>query len=80
MAEKRPEILSLISACDQISTLAVALPWFATSVTRMSAQFGEDIPLLLPDPAGQIWHVSQSDSERARNELWGALQDPATYR
>lgn len=80
MAEKRPEILSLISACDQISTLAVALPWFATSVTRMSAQFGEDIPLLLPDPTGQIWHVSQSDSERARSELWRALQDPATYR
>jgi hypothetical protein len=80
MTEKRPEILDLISACDQISVLAAALPWFATSVTRMSGQFSEDIPLLLPDAAGQIWHVSQSDSERARNELWVALQDPATYR
>jgi hypothetical protein len=80
MAEKRPAILDLISACDQISVLAAALPWFATGVTRMSAQFSEDIPQLLPDAAGQIWHVSQSDSERARTELWAALQDPATYR
>ena len=80
MAEKRPKILDLISACDQISVLAAALPWFATSVTRMSAQPSEDIPLLLADPAGQIWHVSQSDSERARSELWAVLQDPATYR
>jgi hypothetical protein len=80
MAEKRPTILDLISACDQISVLAAALPWFATSVTRMSAQVSEDIPLLLPDPAGQIWYVSQNDSERARSELWVTLQDPATYR
>jgi hypothetical protein len=80
MADKRPQILELISACDQISVLAAALPWFSTSVTRMRAQSAEDIPLLLPDPDGQIWHVSQSDSERARSELWRALQDPATYR
>jgi hypothetical protein len=79
MAEKRPEILDLISACDQISVLAAALPWFAVDVTRMSAQSSEDIPLLLPDPEGQIWHVSQSDSARARSELWDVLQDPATY-
>jgi hypothetical protein len=80
MAQKRPEILDLISACDQVSVLAAALPWFAVSVTRMSAQPSEDIPLLRPDVEGQIWHVSQSDSARARSELWGALQDPATYR
>jgi hypothetical protein len=80
MAEKRPEILDLISACDQVSVLAAALPWFATSVTRMRAEPGDDIPTLLPDPTGQIWHVSQSDSERARSELWSALQDPAIFR
>ena len=80
MAEKRPEILDLISACDQVSVLAAALPWFATSVTRMRAQPGEDIPLLLPDATGQIWHVAQSDSERARGEFWSSLQNPATFQ
>jgi hypothetical protein len=80
LAEKRPEILDLISACDQVSVLAAVLPWFAVSVTRMSAQASDDVPLLLPDPEGQIWHVSQSDSARARSELWAALRDPATYR
>jgi hypothetical protein len=79
MAEKRPEILDLSYACDQVSVLAAALPWFATDVTRMRAEPGDDVPLLLPDPAGQIWHVAQGDSERARSEFWSALQDPATF-
>jgi len=80
MAEKRPAILDLIFACDQVSVLAAALPWFSSSVTRMSAQPSDDIPTLLPDPNGQIWHVAQSDSERARAELWSALQNPTTFR
>jgi hypothetical protein len=80
MAEKQPEILDLFIACDQISVLAAALPWFATSVTRMSAEPGQDIPALVPDPTGQIWHVSAADADRAREELWSTLLDPATYR
>lgn len=80
MADKRPEILDLIWACDQVSVLAAALPWFATSVTRMSAEPGDDIPVLAPDPNGQIWHVPEADSDRARDELWRTLQDPATFQ
>lgn len=79
MAEKRPDILDLVSACDQVSVMAAALPWFATSVTRMRAEPGDDIPLLAPDPTGQIWHVASADTDRARSEFWAALQDPATF-
>ena len=80
IAAKRPEILALISACDQISVLASALPWFASGVTRMHAEPGDGIPLLRPDPDGQIWHVAKSDSDRARDEFWAALADPQTFR
>lgn len=80
MAEKQPEILDLIVACDQISVLAAALPWFASSVTRMRAEPGDDIPMLTPDPAGQIWHVPEADTDAARDDFWRALQDPATYQ
>jgi len=36
--------------------------------------------VLTPDPNGQIWHVAQSDSQRARDEIWAALKDPSTFR
>ena len=81
MAGKRAEILDLGSACDQVSIMASALPWFASGVTRMRAEPGDDdVPVLTPDPDGQIWHVAKSDSDRARDELWAALKDPATFR
>jgi hypothetical protein len=80
MAEKRAEILALTSACDQVSILSSALPWFASGVARMRAEPGDGIPVLTPDPTGQIWHVAQSDSDRARDEIWAALKDPATFR
>jgi hypothetical protein len=46
----------------------------------MRVQPGDDTPTLLPDPAGPIWHVASSQSDRARDELWRMLQDPATYQ
>jgi hypothetical protein len=79
MANKRPEILELVSACDQVSVLAAALPWFAQDVVHMRAETSDDFPTLVPDVSGQIWHVSRSDSARAREELWAALKDPATF-
>jgi hypothetical protein len=80
MAEKRPEILDLIQACDQVSVLSAALPWFAQGVARMRAEPSDDVPTLVPDPTGQVWHVTQSDSERARSELWSTLQNPTTFQ
>lgn len=79
MADKRPDILDLGHACDQISVLAVGLPWFATDVVRMRADDTEPTTLL-PDDAGAVWHVGQSESERARELLWSALKDPLSFQ
>lgn len=79
MAEKRPDILNLILACDQISVLAVGLPWFASGVTHLRVNEA-DSPSLIPDAAGQIWHVARTDSERSRSEIWARLKDPNTFQ
>jgi len=79
MAEKRPDILSIVLACDQISVLAVALPWFAASVTQLRVD-DADSSSLIPDAAGQIWHVAQTNSERSRSEIWARLKDPSTFQ
>ena len=79
MADKRGDILNLIQACDQISILAVALPWFAADVGRMRPD--DDRPaLLVADAAGPIWHVAEIDSTRARDEIWARLKAPATFQ
>lgn len=80
MTEKRAEILDLVFACDQVSVLSVALPWFAGDVTRMRLQPNDETLKLLPDPNGDVWHVASSQSERMRAEIWQMLTDPATYR
>lgn len=78
MAAKRADILDLVHACDQISVLAVALPWFATDVVRMRADDAAPTTLV-PDLTGQIWNVRQSESDRARELLWSTLKDPLTF-
>lgn len=79
MEQKRPELLDLVFACDQVTVLAVALPWFCSGVTQLSVDAADPMHLV-PDPAGQIWHVAQSDSARARSEIWSRLKDPATFQ
>ena len=79
MADKRADILNLIQACDQISVLAVGLPWFALDVARMRPD-GAGSTSLVPDATGQIWHVARTDSERARDEIWARLKAPATFQ
>lgn len=79
MGEKRPDLLGLILACDQISVFAVALPWFASSVTHLRVN-DADSASLIPDASGQIWHVARTDSERARSEIWARLKDPSTFQ
>jgi len=79
MAEKRPDLLNLIVACDQISVLSTALPWFASGVTHMRVD-PADPAHLVPDAAGQIWHVAETDSVRARSEIWTRLKDPSTFQ
>lgn len=79
MADKRDRILGVLHACDQVSVLASALPWFASSVTMMRRN--EDEPgFLVRDPQGPIWHVDTTESDRAREEIWGMLSSPATFQ
>jgi len=79
MADKRGDILSLLQACDQISVLAVALPWFASDVARMRLD-ADRSTLLVADEAGPIWHVAEIESSRARDEIWARLKAPATFQ
>lgn len=73
IAGKRADILDLIQACDQVSIMAVALPWFAQDVVRMRPD-GAEATSIIPDPTGQIWHVAQTDSDRARDQIWARLK------
>jgi len=79
MSAKRPDLLDLVLACDQITVLAVALPWFSSGVTHLRVDDADPMQLV-PDAAGQIWHVAQSDSARARSEIWTILKDPSTFQ
>jgi hypothetical protein len=79
MADKRADILDLIHACDQISVLAVALPWFAADVLRMR-QDEERTTLLVADASGPLWHVAEIESTRAREEIWARLKAPDTFK
>lgn len=79
MAEKRDKLLDKLVACDQVSVLASALPWFATSVTMMRRE-DEDTDLLVSASDGPIWHVPRCETDRAREEIWSLLGDPETYR
>jgi len=78
MEEKRSDILDVVLACDQITVLAVALPWFASGVTHLRVNDAEPTSLIA-DAAGKIWHVAETDSDRARSEIWARLMDPATF-
>lgn len=78
MRGKIPDILDLTLACDQISVLAVGLPWFASEVTRLRVD-DTDSTSLVPDASGQIWHVVTTDSERSRKEIWARLKSPSTF-
>ena len=79
LAQKRSSILGLVQACDQVSVLSIAWPWFASDVTRMQLQDLEALTLS-PHVDGPIWHVASTDSQRARTELWSRLASPETWK
>jgi hypothetical protein len=80
MAQKRSDVLDLDLACDQLGVLAVALPWFSTTVQRLRPADGVESTSLIPDANGGVWHVPEVDIRRAREEIWARLKDPATFR
>ncbi len=78
LANKRSSLLDRLVACDQLSVLAVALPWFASSVTKVRLD-EEDATLLVDDASGPLWHVTRCEASRAREELWSLLLAPRTF-
>jgi len=79
MADKRSDILKKLVACDQVNVFAAALPWFATAVERMRVDETET-RYLVADADGAIWRVTQGEIDRAREEIWSRLRDPALFK
>ncbi len=75
---KQPNIKN---AFDQVSVQAVAIPSIILAETR-AVQQGEDsdnMPVLLNNPSGPDWLVTQSSSALATARFWEMLLDPATF-
>lgn len=79
MADKRTKLLDKLVACDQVSLLAAALPWFSSTVKKLRLD-PDDPARLVEDPDGPLWHVERCDADRARDEMWSRLTDPTTFR
>jgi hypothetical protein len=78
MAMKQPNIFTIITAADQVSILAVALPKFASAVQRAvpdtTAPFDSTQgPPLIPAADGNVWIVSQIAAPLAGATLWQML-------
>ena len=81
---KLDDILPIVSAADQNSIIACALPDFALSVTRMSEATADPpaagvSPTLAPDPSGRSWVVATGNNAEASARFWQALQDPTSF-
>jgi len=84
MTDKRPSILNLNVAADQVSIAAVAIPGFVLDVARLEQSGTEptssgDRPILGPAPNGKAWLVTQSDGSMMGATLWDLLRDPAVF-
>ena len=83
IAAQQPNVTNVATQSDQVSVVAVGLPAFASSVTRMSldpaAAFDPATgPPLVPDPGGHIWLVTAIDPAAATARLWQML-GPKTF-
>jgi hypothetical protein len=83
-ATKRPNIINVPQAADQVALLAMGLPGFTVSAQRMSPDIsggfdGTQGPPLVPDPNGNVWVVTQIAAPLARSSLWKMLLDPRTF-
>jgi hypothetical protein len=84
ISRKVPNIIKVPTASDQIALLAVALPRFVVGVTRASPDISTGFdpmqgPLLVPDPHGNAWVVTQIAGPLAAARLWQMLLDPHTF-
>jgi hypothetical protein len=86
MAAKRPNVMRLTNAADQIAVLAVALRNFAGTAQRASSDTSAGFnsppgqgPPLVPDANGNAWLVTDIDVDLPRPRLWEMLLDPRTW-
>jgi hypothetical protein len=80
--EKRPSILELYSASDQVSVMAIAFPDYNARVARLSVGApppANSTPTLAPDATGTTWHVTEGDTDLANMQFWEALLATTTY-
>jgi hypothetical protein len=84
IANKRPNIINVNTASDQVALLAVALPTFAVAVERASPDVAAGFdstqgPQLAPAVSGPSWLVTEIDAPVAAARLWQMLEDPHTF-
>jgi hypothetical protein len=75
---KQPNIKN---AFDQVSVQVVAIPSIILTETR-AVQQGENsdnMPVLLNNPSGPDWLVTQTSSALATARFWEMLLDPRTF-
>jgi hypothetical protein len=80
MADKLPDLFDIPQASDQITVLSVALPAFARTVRRASADTSVTFdsmqgPPLVPNDNGNVWIVTQIAAPLAAACLWQMLLD-----
>ena len=85
MAGKVSKLFQIAMASDQIALLAVALPGFATDVSRATVDTSADFdpttgPPLIAQPDGRVWIAPTSASAMAADRLREMLLDPRTFR
>jgi hypothetical protein len=84
MTDKQPKLYTIPQASDQTIVLSVALPKFVTAVQRASPDTSVAFdnmqgPPLRPDPAGNVWVITQIDATLAATKLWEMLGNPSTF-
>jgi hypothetical protein len=79
---KQNKVYDDLYAADQVAVVALAIPEFASAVTRVvQRDAGSDnTPVLASDPNGPDWLVTQINGALATARLWEMLLDPATFR
>lgn len=80
MNDTRTEILQAFAA-DQVALLSVALPGFATEVSKVgyAGRDAQGQPALTFQEDGCCWFVSMGDGTLAADLLWQMLEDPNTF-
>lgn len=78
---KQPDLWEAVVAVDQVALLAVAVPEFVSTVTRVEQEGDgpEGFPGLSNAPDGSVWLVTEVDGSVATALMRKVLLDPNTF-